>query len=442
MKDLRRTSTPITMLPVTLTERGLSMNGGIYSSETCPICGGPLVDNGFTAVACKKHPDQIARKLRVRLKRKGECTQKQFTCQSGLESYKLARRFIDGLRFKIDENTFDHRDYKVDNPLGFSNLMDKWLAIKEKELTPESYRPLKLYGRTYAGAAWGDRNIKTITFADLEDFLTITLGHLSSKSRNNAKSVLHDFFAWLRRRKYITFDQLPEFPVIDVTMGFRQLVDKETQLAILDKLKDLTWATNPRIWICAKWLSTYFSIRPKEMLSLKEKHIDLKIGVFFVQPDADKVGQGKIIEMLPEDVELARSLPRGFPDMPFFRHLPEPTRYGITERKKQRVAGAQFRHDYLAAWWKRACAEVGVTGVSLYPGTKHSSVTALGEEFTPEQIQKASQISTNKAFSRYFRPNPALVRSIYTAARGDTERAGGDTNVTPKVSNLKPAKPR
>ncbi|MGA2228263.1 MAG: hypothetical protein ABSH41_27835 [Syntrophobacteraceae bacterium] len=41
--------------------------------------------------------------------------------------------------------------------------------------------------------------------------------------------------------------------------------------------------------------------------------------------------------------------------------------------------------------------------------TKHSTVIALGEDFTPEQIKKASRVSTNKAFERYFCPNPQLV---------------------------------
>jgi len=53
-----------------------------------------------------------------------------------------------------------------------------------------------------------------------------------------------------------------------------------------------------------------------------------------------------------------------------------------------------------------------------YSGAKHTSVSALGISFTPEEIQKASQISTNKAFARYFRPNPKLIQSVYSAARG------------------------
>jgi hypothetical protein len=43
-------------------------------------------------------------------------------------------------------------------------------------------------------------------------------------------------------------------------------------------------------------------------------------------------------------------------------------------------------------------------GVTLYPGTKHSAVTALGDLLTPEQIKRgATGHATNKAFERYMK---------------------------------------
>ncbi len=409
------------------------MLGRIVTEEKCPVCNASMVDNGFTAVACKEHPDQIARKLRVRFKLRGNCTQKKFARESGLQSYIEARRFLDGIRFKTQEGTFDYRDYRADNPLGFANLVQQWLEIKKQEVKPDSFRPLKRYAG-YAIGVWGNRNVKTIDYAAIEDFLKITLKSLSSKTRDNAKSALHSFFQWLRKRKMIAFDQVPEFPELGkVEMAFRQVVDKDSQAAILDKLREMTWNINPRIWIAVKWLSTYFSIRPGEMLSLKEKHIDSKIGVIFVEHPKEK--RGKIIELLLEDVALIRSLPRGFPDMYFFRHLAE--HKGPTNTKP----GDRFHHNLIYRSWLRACAEVGIEGVPLYSGTKHSSVIALGKEFTPEQIKTASKISTNKAFERYYRPNPELVKSIYASARGGTLSAQGGHQRDTVKSSSKSRKP-
>jgi hypothetical protein len=35
--------------------------------------------------------------------------------------YREARQFLDGLRVRVVEGTYDERDYQNDNPLGFSN---------------------------------------------------------------------------------------------------------------------------------------------------------------------------------------------------------------------------------------------------------------------------------------------------------------------------------
>jgi hypothetical protein len=53
----------------------------------------------------------------------------------------------------------------------------------------------------------------------------------------------------------------------------------------------------------------------------------------------------------------------------------------------------------------------------VYGGTRHSTVVALGEEFSPEEIRMATMHSTNKVFERYFRVKPELVKSIFTKAQ-------------------------
>ena len=53
-----------------------------------------------------------------------------------------AERFLTGLRFKTDEQTFDERDYKKANPLSFTNISEKWRKLKEAEIRPHSYRSL------------------------------------------------------------------------------------------------------------------------------------------------------------------------------------------------------------------------------------------------------------------------------------------------------------
>jgi hypothetical protein len=115
---------------------------------------------------------------------------------------------------------------------------------------------------------------------------------------------------------------------------------------------------------------------------------------------------------LPEDVELLRSLPRGLPDLYFFRH---------GKGLKGVKAGNRFGDKYLYKWWIKACENLGFKGVDLYGGTRHSTVRELRKYRTPEEIRLGSMHSTNKAFERYFRIEPDDLREIY----GDTKRARG-----------------
>jgi hypothetical protein len=114
------------------------------------------------------------------------------------KSREKAERFLTGLRYENDKGTFDPRDYASDKPLSFSNLADKWLTKKQKEVTRKSYNNLKNY-MTRAKGFYQHTNVKGIDFAELEDFLFFQ--NVSDKTRSNIKSCLHDFFTWLRKRK-------------------------------------------------------------------------------------------------------------------------------------------------------------------------------------------------------------------------------------------------
>jgi integrase len=97
---------------------------------------------------------------------------------------------------------------------------------------------------------------------------------VSDKTRSNMKSALHDFWVWLRKRRLIRPDQMPEFPETKFELGFRTTIDKETQESVLQKVYAMTFHINPKIWLGIKWLSTYIAIRPGELVKIKEKHID------------------------------------------------------------------------------------------------------------------------------------------------------------------------
>jgi integrase len=388
---------------------GMCMKGGIYSEQKCPDCGRTYKDNGRSGLTCPQHSDRNANRFRVRFGKLG--INKRF------DNYREAQRFLTGLRFKYDEGSFDIRDYLKENPLGFQTLAQQWLALKENELKPKSFRNL-FNTMKRAFTAWGNRNIKEISYAEIEDFLNSQRLErsgkpVSDKTKLNMREILHSFWQWLRRRRVLKPYQVPEFPEVSCELGFRNIVDKGTQGAILDEVHRLTFHFDPKIWLGVNWLRTYIALRPGDLHNVMEKHIDLEAGTLFVPHPKEK--RPKLIRLLPEDVELLGSLPRGFPEQHFFRHPSRINRAG---------EGSAYGENYFRKWWDRACRNLGVEKVGLYGGTRHSTACALGQYHSPEEIKQATMHTTNKAFERYFRMGPDSLMDIYRTARGSDEKAG------------------
>lgn len=154
------------------------------------------------------------------------------------------------------------------------------------------------------------------------------------------------------------------------------------------------------------------SIRPLELINIQEKHIDLQNGFIFIPHPKEK--RPKIVPLIEEDIKILEKFPAGMPDLYFFRRTA-----GISGCK----AGEQFGPRYLYKWWKKACENLQVIGVDLYGGTRHSSVVALTEYATPEQIRSGTMhtvaaistslqlfpfttwTSTTKELSKRYQPN-------------------------------------
>ena len=101
----------------------------------------------------------------------------------------------------------------------------------------------------------------------------------------------------------------------------------------------------------------------------------------------------------------------------FFRHLK--SRSGVRE-------GTQFGPKFFKKWWDQACNNLGIEGVDLYGGTKHSTVTALGKLMTPEQIKRGVTGHVSDAFKRYMLPD---INEAKTARRAIADIQSGDPHV-------------
>lgn len=376
--------------------------GGIYTRERCPLCGDRFIHIEPRGIFCLNHKEKISP------------TSYAVKYPPGIyrrfSNYQDAYRFLINLRYQTDHGTFDERDFRADMPLGFANLANQYLEKKRRKV--RCFRNLHTH-MAYAIDAWGNRNIKSIQYADLEDFFdSSALAHLSDKSRANIRATLHAFWQWLRRRRVLTRDQVPEFPEITYKLGWRNTVSKGTQEAILAESKRISWHINPKIWIGHKWLCTYYNLRPIELTHLQEKDFNYDEGVVTVW--YKKTKEPELVFFLPEDLELAKSFGPAFPELYFFRHMKGIG--GVTP-------GSRFGPKYLYKWWKKACKNLGIEGLDLYGGTRHSSVRALAEKFTPEQIKRVGW-KTNKAFERYLGPAERdETHRLYQSASRGVEKA-------------------
>jgi integrase len=310
-----------------------------------------------------------------------------------------AERFLNGLRYETDKGTFDIRDYQTDKPLAFEKLAEKYLEVKQHSMAPGGFRNVRGYINRMA-AAWGSANVKSIGYGEIEDFLNGL--NVSDKTRSNVRSTIYNFFTWVNKREGVP---MPDMPKVKFELGWRNIIDIETQQAILAEVHRLYWNVNPKIYIGIKWLCTYIAFRPNELRNLKEKHID--VNGFFIVP-SPKEDKPKIISMLAEDIDLYHSMPRGLPELYFFRHI---------KGNGAVKPGGQFGKDYLYKCWKQACRNLGVEGVDLYGGTRHSSASALSKMLTPEQIKAGTMHATNKAFERYFQRQVQDSQQVYEAVR-------------------------
>lgn len=201
--------------------------------------------------------------------------------------------------------------------------------------------------------------------------------------------------------------------MIEYKLGWRKIVNKETQDAILEEVKRLAMPSAPRVYLAIRWLCIYVSIRPSELLRIPEKSVDLNAGLLVIEDHktARKIKEPKVIPLLPYDIEFLKGLPRHFQEeFPLFRHD-----HAYNSNLK---VGKPFGPKILYRFWKRACENLGIEGVDLYGGTRHSTMRFYRRHMSTEDVFRLSMHTTSKAGARYIEIDEDELRQGYALADG------------------------
>lgn len=371
--------------------RGDCMKGSIYTDQRCPVCGGKLKSREPKGFYCPSHPRRtIDAPCRVVFDNR---TTRAPNYEAG---YKILMR----KRGEVDEGTYDVRDYMLkDKPLAFDRLAEEWLKIKRPNMKPGGWLSIRAI-MAHPVKEWGGANIKSITYARMEDFFAGL--ELASKTKHNILTTLKQFWAWAAKRyKIPRYDDWPD--IGRVRMARRKTIDQATRRALLEDIKD----NEPyRVWLCIRWLCVYGKVRPSEMLSVNEGDIDRNTGLVTVRDT--KEGEPKTFPLTEADLALVRRLPIAFDKaQAFFAH---DGHRGHTKR------GQRYSRQLLWEVWKRACKRLGVEGVDLYGGTRHSLLTAMRQTRSYDEVKTMSGHTTNKSLDRYIVTETAMEKSLYELA--------------------------
>ncbi len=362
------------------------MDGGIYTREKCYKCGKVLKhDGGRKGCFCPDHPEVRAHSFAVKF-------------PGGIyhryQSYERAAQALNYLRHEKGSRRqkFNPDDYRTTKPHSFAVLAPKYLQTKAKLA---NYSRIKTIIEAAANH-FGYTNIRDIGRGNIEDYILGMVGikgkALSEKTLFNRCSQLHDFWMWCLERDVITLAEMPRFPKISYDLGYRNITDLETQQAVINKVKEISYHINLKIWLAIDMLATYTALRPDDLRRVSESSLDAN-GWLTIHNPTKKKNKFKTIRLHPDHVATWHECQAMYPALPgayFFRHTAGIS--GCTENER-------FGDKYLYKWWSKAAGMVGLKGVPLYPGTKHTTATETAKLMGTDKALEASGL-TNKAFER------------------------------------------
>jgi integrase len=277
-----------------------------------------------------------------------------------------------------------------------STRLARWLEIKRREATthdraPLYVRELERWARPGGYFAWWEgRSIRDVSEASLEDW-ALWLAEQPSRRRGarpgerlapatraRVLAGFRSFLGWLFQRRELA--ELPRhFPWPKVPERERRVLSIEDQEAILAAIAE----ADRGIFLALATLG----LRPNEARALEVS--DYRDGKIVI----DKKACGPNVDaavVRGTKTRYARTVPVGEELAAWIaQHVPREARLSRRRLFVLSSTGEAWSHWSLVDHWRGACRAVGVAGVSLYPGTKHTMATDAIRRGVPERSVQA-----------------------------------------------------
>lgn len=197
-------------------------------------------------------------------------------------------------------------------------------------------------------------------------------------------------------------DKLPKFPVIAPSkmVNSQNFLDKEQQELVISCIE------NPTYRYAIKALALY-ALRPCEIRSLKWKDIDMLKKTFYIQSHISKgtdiagrksqAAASHELPIIPEFEAILKAIP----------HSINPEDYVFKGEM-----GGFIGTNVLARTWNKACRAAKIKSVSLYQGTKHSTLSRLSSKATDAQLVKLSGHTNSRMLRRYAQSNIGDIKKL------------------------------
>jgi integrase len=233
----------------------------------------------------------------------------------------------------------------------FSEIVPRYLKHQNARLTEEAFKRSKGIVENHLTAAFGTMPLGGIRRQDVQKYITDRLGAVSTDSVIKEVNVLKHLLGLA-----VEWELIPKNPAEKMGGKKDNLKPSPSRVRYLQPTElRLVLASCPRWLRPIAELLVYTGMRRGEVLGLRWLDVDLEREMILLPQT--KNGDGRIVHLNDEAIQVLKSLRRGFPNDPVFRLSVKPE--AVTESFRRaclRVGIENFRlHDlrHTAASWMR-----------------------------------------------------------------------------------------